>query len=1414
MFERLRIHCAWAILLLPAVSPAIGAEPPSWADARLPVKNGLAVWLDAAAQNAARKARNEPPLANDAPLAEWLDASGAELNLTQPDPKLQPRLQLVGDVALVSFDAGGAHLSADKLGQQFDNLTVFLVTAPYSNEGNFRGMLSIRAAGGNDYTTGINIDQGPNPTARFDVVNSEGAGFGGWRNLCTQPSDFYRLRRLCLTSAVGKEGVALSVDGQPQGKRDRAAGKMTMDQLAVGARFVNRSTDPIGPYAGAIAEMLIYDRVLGDTERAAVDGYLAAKYAGIETIPPPSGGARPIARVPNPPDVQMHVPGFTVRELPLELPNINNVQYRPDGKLVAVAYNGNVYLLTDTDDDGLEDHAELFFENQGDIRSPIGMDLTPPNYERGQGVFVATKSSFVLIADADGDDLAEKPIVIATGWPESFHNVDALGVAVDPRDHSVYFGLGTPNFADAYVRTPEGKSLYKLDGEKGTIMRVAPDLKSREIVATGIRFPVALRFNPRGDLFCTDQEGATWLANGNPFDELLHIEKGRHYGFPPRHPRHLPDVIDEPSVFDYRPQHQCACGLNFNEPTIDGTFFGPDWWRGDALVTGYSRGKLYRTKLAHTASGYVAQNQLIGTMKMMPPDACLAPDHSLVVAAHSGGPDWGSGPGGNGKLYQIKHADREAPAPALVWAQTPHEVRIAFDRPLDPASLKELASRIAISGGEYADAAERFESVRPGYAVVERQLRSPRIPIDVYNVQLTADRRTLILSTAPHSAAVTYAAALPGLAGGRGSRRAEPGVSLLARQEPRPPRQEPRPPDAESPQRSSEDILPQLPDIDVQYDLCGVEAAWQGHEFETEWQGWLPHLDLNVAREFTQYSASHDELWSRLNQGGILSLRTSLNLRDMLRPAVQPGEKLDYDWPAEEVTLTLISNCPIEATLDGTPSEPAAQARDSDKHTAQFTLPASQEKSRHLLEVRLQLESSGDPPSLTLHYHTAEDSRPRALQLTRLLLPWAKSLDAPVEPIDNRTLAELKEGNWLRGRAEFFSEQAACSKCHAIRGEGATVGPDLSNLPHRDYASVLRDITQPSFAINPDHTSQIITLATGRVLTGTTRTVDDQLIVTQQDATEVTIARADIDSIEPSSKSIMPEEIPKLLGTDRVRDLLTFLLVEPPHMPVYGELTPPPPREMVEVERVLADSQAIIEKKPIHVVLVAGAKDHGLGEHDYPAWQVAWQQLFEMAEGVRVSTADEWPTPEDIETADVMVFYQRGDWTPDRARAIDAYLARGGGLVYIHWAVDGRNDAAGFAERIGIAWGAGSKFRHGPLDIEFVPGSAHPIARNFRQVHFHDESYWNGIGDPTRIQLLATGIEENQPQPLFWTTEPNGGRIFVSIPGHFSWTFDDPLFRVLLLRGIAWAANEPVDRFNELVTPGARVASEVGGESN
>ncbi|HEX6962113.1 MAG TPA: ThuA domain-containing protein, partial [Lacipirellula sp.] len=544
----------------------------------------------------------------------------------------------------------------------------------------------------------------------------------------------------------------------------------------------------------------------------------------------------------------------------------------------------------------------------------------------------------------------------------------------------------------------------------------------------------------------------------------------------------------------------------------------------------------------------------------------------------------------------------------------------------------------------------------------------------------------------------------------------------------------------------------------------------------------------------------------QMEQPGTIGMKAQLDLYNLLRPEVQPGEKLDYEPSPEEVTLTVRSDAAESyVSINGKPGH--WMTGDGVDLKVQYTLTP---KKDELIPVEIQLRHNGGEalPKLVVSYHTNEDARERALPLRRFLLPWSsRDEEPPSTPVENRDLPQLTGGNWLRGEREFFGSVAGCSKCHTMRGVGARIGPDLSNLPQRDYESVLRDVTQPSFAINPDFTSQTVLLEEGRVLAGTVRADGDHLVIADQEGKETVVHRDEVESLEHSPQSIMPEGIPQALGQERLRDLMTFLLVAPPTMPQYGTMQPPPPRPMAEVNAVLAGSEPpAADAAPLHIVLVAGTKDHGPGEHDYPAWKKAWRELLEMAGNVRVTTADDWPSEEDLKSADALVFYQKGDWPAERARDMDRFLTRGGGVTYIHYAVRGGDNAAEFAERIGLAWNdAWPQYRHGPLDIEFTPGSTHPIARNFDRVHFYDESYWNAVGDPRRLNVLATGIEQGKPQPLFWTREHLGGRIFVSIPGHYSWTFDDPLFRILLLRGIAWTAGESVDRFNELALPGARV---------
>jgi len=70
------------------------------------------------------------------------------------------------------------------------------------------------------------------------------------------------------------------------------------------------------------------------------------------------------------------------------------------------------------------------------------------------------------------------------------------------------------------------------------------------------------------------------------------------------------------------------------------------------------------------------------------------------------------------------------------------------------------------------------------------------------------------------------------------------------------------------------------------------------------------------------------------------------------------------------------------------------------------------------------------------------------------------------------------------------------------------------------------------------------------------------------------------------------------------------------------------------------------------------------------------------------------------------------------------------------------------------------------------------------------------------------GDDRVETIPVLWAYESpdTKGRVFVSIFGHFMWTFDDPYFRLMLLRGMAWSAKDDVYRFDKLAVDGVELA--------
>jgi type 1 glutamine amidotransferase len=222
---------------------------------------------------------------------------------------------------------------------------------------------------------------------------------------------------------------------------------------------------------------------------------------------------------------------------------------------------------------------------------------------------------------------------------------------------------------------------------------------------------------------------------------------------------------------------------------------------------------------------------------------------------------------------------------------------------------------------------------------------------------------------------------------------------------------------------------------------------------------------------------------------------------------------------------------------------------------------------------------------------------------------------------------------------------------------------------------------------------------------------------------------------------------------------------------------------------------------PLRLVLVASKQDHGPGQHDYPRWQTNWSRfLSNDGANTIAETAWEWPSPAQFDAASAILFYfWNHDWSPSRREQLDRFLHRGGGIVLIHSAVIADKDPEVLAEQIGLsAHPQRTGYRHMPFELRIVDRD-HPITRGLpERIELLDEPYWPLIGDVSRAKILASATLDGKSHPLIWAQQKGKGRIFASIPGHYTWTLNDPLFRIFLLRGIAWAAGENPARIQNM----------------
>lgn len=137
----------------------------------------------------------------------------------------------------------------------------------------------------------------------------------------------------------------------------------------------------------------------------------------------------------------------------------------------------------------------------------------------------------------------------------------------------------------------------------------------------------------------------------------------------------------------------------------------------------------------------------------------------------------------------------------------------------------------------------------------------------------------------------------------------------------------------------------------------------------------------------------------------------------------------------------------------------------------------------------------------------------------------------------------LQGGNVRDGKTVFFGRAAAsCRRCHLVNGEGADVGPDLTEIgKEKDRRYLLEAIVEPNKAIAKGFATKVLVLADGRIVSGIVRKeTEDDITLVKPTGEQVVVPIDDIDA-EAEGLSGMPADLYKSLSRREIRDLVAYL---------------------------------------------------------------------------------------------------------------------------------------------------------------------------------------------------------------------------------------------------------------------------------
>jgi len=135
---------------------------------------------------------------------------------------------------------------------------------------------------------------------------------------------------------------------------------------------------------------------------------------------------------------------------------------------------------------------------------------------------------------------------------------------------------------------------------------------------------------------------------------------------------------------------------------------------------------------------------------------------------------------------------------------------------------------------------------------------------------------------------------------------------------------------------------------------------------------------------------------------------------------------------------------------------------------------------------------------------------------------------------------DYEKGRKLFAAAKFFA-------CHRYDIEGGATGPDLTGIAGRfNQRDLLESIILPSKEVSDQYQAVVIDTLDGKKVIGRIVNLNGETIMVLTDMTDpngiTKVRHKDVDTIQPSKLSMMPEGLLNTLKEDEILDLMAYLL--------------------------------------------------------------------------------------------------------------------------------------------------------------------------------------------------------------------------------------------------------------------------------